>query len=97
MAEFMQSRVTLEDLAVDPRIFAFRAGLDHGRKRFVDGHLKRFPAHETPQRMRYVKIFQGQNGPRIRREPFDRIIGHGHRENTESIPFEQKIGIDHGR
>lgn len=94
--ELMQARVALNNLVIDPSIFAFRAGLDYSRERLVDGNFKLLPAHETPQRVRDVKTVQRQNGARVRRKPLDRIVSHGHREDTESIPLEQKIGIDHG-
>src|SRR5437667_6853935 len=48
VAEFMQLRIALDDLLIDPRIFAFCAGLDHFRKRAVDSYFKNFLAQETP-------------------------------------------------
>jgi hypothetical protein len=56
VTEFMQPRVAVDDVAIDPRIFAFRARLDYPRERLVDGNFKRFPAHESPQCMWHMKI-----------------------------------------
>ena len=63
--EFMQSRVALNDLAIDPGIFPFRARSDHFGKRVVDCGFKYSLAQETSQRMRGMKIFQWQDGARI--------------------------------
>ena len=65
----MQSRVALDDLLIDPGVSAFCAGPYRTRKGFVDGNFKRFPARETPQRMRDVETIQRQDGPGIGRKP----------------------------
>src|SRR6266581_8156187 len=96
VTELMQSRVTVDDVAIDPGIFAFRARLDYCRKRLVDGNFKGFPAHETAQCMWHMKILQGQNGARVGRKPLDRVVVHRHRKNTEPVTLEQEVGINHG-
>ena len=97
MAELMQSRVALDNLLINPGIFAFRTCSDHTRKCLVDGNFKRFPARETPQRMRDVEIIQRQDGAGFGRKPLDRVVLHGHWENTEPVALEQKFGVDHCR
>jgi hypothetical protein len=42
-----------------------------------------------------MKIVEGNNSPRIGREPLDRVVFHRHREKAESITMEKKIGLDH--
>src|SRR6516164_7505828 len=97
VTELMQSRVAVDDVAIDPGIFAFRARLDYCRKCFVDGNFKRLPAHETTQCMWHMKIVQGQDGARVGRKPLNRFVVHGHRKNTEPVTLKQEFGIDHGR
>ena len=46
--------------------------------------------------MRDVETIQGQDGTGIGRKPLDRVVLHGHRENTEPVALEQKIWIEHG-
>src|SRR3954468_17777514 len=95
VTEFMQSRVAVDDVAIDPDIFAFGARLDHCRKRFVDSNFKWFSARETAQCMWHMKIIQWQDGARVGREPLNRVVVHGHRKNAESVALEQEVGIDH--
>ena len=42
VTEFMQPRVTVDDVAIDPGIFAFGARLDYRRKRLVNVISKGF-------------------------------------------------------
>ena len=44
VTELVQPRVAVDDVAIDPGIFAFGARLDYRRKRLVDCNFKRFPA-----------------------------------------------------
>ena len=97
VAELIESRVGLDNLAIDPGIFSFRARSDHFGKRLVDCSFKNSSVQETSQRVWDVKIFQWHNGARIGRKPFDRVVLHGHRENTKPIALEQKFRIDHSR
>jgi hypothetical protein len=97
VAELMQTRVALDDLVIDPRIFPFRAGSDHFRKCVVNTCFKDFLAQHTSQGVRDMKIVQWQNGTRIWRKPLDRVILHGHRENTKPIALQQKFRINHSR
>ena len=85
VAQFVQSRVALNNLATDPGIFPFRTRNDHFGKRVVDCGFKYSLAQETSQRMRGVKIFQWQDRAWIRRKPFDRVVLHRHGENTKPI------------
>src|SRR5438477_10134436 len=97
VTELVQSRVAVDDVAIDPGIFAFRARLDYCRKRFVDGNFKGFPARDSAQRMWHMKIFQRQDSARIWRKPLNREVDYGHPNNTEPIVLEKKIGVDHRR
>src|SRR5574338_1102100 len=72
VTELMQSRVAVDDVAIDPGILTFRACLDHCRKRLIDRNLKRFSAREPAQCVRHMKIVQRQDGAWIRRKPLDR-------------------------
>ena len=96
MTQLMQSRVALDNFMIDPRIFPFRACLDHLRKRAVDTCFKNPLSQHTPQRVGHMKIFQWQDGAGIGRKPFDRVILHGHGKNTESIALHQKFRRNHG-
>ena len=69
--ELMQSHVAFNNFEIDPRIFAFRARLDHFRKCTVNPRFKNVFAQKTPQRVWHVKIFQGQDCSRIGRKPLD--------------------------
>lgn len=89
MTKFMQSHVALDDLLIDPGIFAVRASLDHSWEGLIDGDCKRFLPRKTPQCMRDMEIIQWQDGTRIGRKPLDRVVVHSHRENTETIALEQ--------
>ena len=93
--ELMKSHVAFDNLAVDPGIFSFRARSDYLGKRLVDRSFKNSSAQQTTQRVWHVKIFQRQDGARIGRKPFDRVVLHRHGENTESIALKQKFRIDH--
>ena len=95
VTELMQSRVAVDNLAIDPSIFPFRACSDHFGKRSVDCRFKYFPAQETSQRVWHMKIFQRQDRARLGRKPFDRVVLHGHWKNTEPIALTQKFRIDH--
>ena len=97
VTELVQARVAFYNLPINPCIFPFRAGIDHFRKRVVNTCFKNSLAAHTSQRVRHMKIVQGQNGARIWRKPLDRIILHGHRENSEPIALQQKFGINHSR
>ena len=97
VAELIESRVALDNLVIDPGILSFRARSDHFGKRLVDCGFKNSSAQETSQRVWDVKIFQWQNGARIWRKPFDRVVLHGHGEDTKPIALEQKFRIDHSR
>src|SRR4029077_90437 len=97
VTEFMQPRVAVDDVAIDPGIFAFRARLDYCWKRLVDSSYIRLPAEETAQCMWHVKIIQRQDGARVGREPLNGVVVHGHRKNTEPVTLEQKIRVDHRR
>ena len=94
-AKFMQSCVALDNLGIDPGIFPFRARSDHFGKRLVDCSFKNASAQETSQRVWDVKIFQWQDGARIGRKPFDRVVLHSHGEDTKPIALKQKIGRNH--
>src|SRR2546429_7136202 len=65
ITKLMQTRITLDDLAIDPGAVTRRAGLDHLREAIVDLGFKDFLAQETPKRMRHVKILQRQDRTRI--------------------------------
>src|SRR5437773_3489888 len=95
VTKLMQPRVTLDDLAIDPSVFACGAGLDHVREAMVDLNFKDFFAQKTPKHMRHVKILQRQDGTRIRGEPFDCAILHRYRKNTEPVTLQQEFRIDH--
>ena len=97
VAQLVQSRVALNNLAIDPGIFPFRARSDHFGKRVVDFGFKYSLAQETSQRMRGVKIFQWQDRAWIRRKPFDRVVLHRHGEDTKPIALKQKFRINHSR
>ncbi len=97
VAQFVQSRVALNNLAIDPGIFPFRTRNDHFGKRVVDCGFKYSLAQETSQRMRGVKIFQWQDRAWIRRKPFDRVVLHRHGEDTKPIALKQKFRINHSR
>ena len=97
VTELMQSCVAFDDVPIDPRIFPFRARSDRFGKRLVDCSFKYSPAQETSQRVRDVKIFQWQDRAWIGRKPFDRVVLHGHGENTEPIALQQKFWINHRR
>src|SRR6184192_1074159 len=96
VTELMQSHVAFNNFEIDPRILAFRARLDDFRKRVIYRRCKNFFAHETPQRVWHMKIFQGQNCARIGRKPLDRVVLHRHGKNAEPITLQQEFGIDHG-
>src|SRR5581483_72003 len=70
-AELMQPRVAFNNFQINPRVFTFRARLDDFGKGLVPRRLKNFFAHETPQRVWHMKIFQWQNCARIGRKPLD--------------------------
>jgi len=95
VTELMQPRVAVDDVAIDPGIFAFRARLDYCRKRLVNRNFEGFPARESAQCMWHMKILQRQDGARVGRKPLDRVVVHGHRKNTEPVALEQEVGIDH--
>src|SRR5881227_4101107 len=96
VTELMQSHVAFNNFEIDPRILAFRARLDDFRKRVIYRRCKNFFAHETPQRVWHMKIFQGQNCARIGRKPLNRVVLHRHGKNTEPITLQQEFGIHHG-
>jgi hypothetical protein len=93
--EFMQSCVALDNLGIDPGIFPFRARSDHFGKRLVDCSFKNASAQKTSQRVWNVKILQWQDGARIGRKPFDRVVLHSHGEDTKPIALKQKFRVDH--
>src|SRR5438552_17315087 len=95
VAELMQPGVALDDFAIDPGVFAFRARIDHVRKGIVDLDFEKVFPQGAAQRMWHMKIFQWNNRARIGREPPDGIVFHRHRKNTESIPFQQNIELNH--
>src|SRR4029450_6089599 len=83
MSKLMHPGVAVNDLPVDPGILPSGAGFDHFRETIVKLNFKNFPAQETPQRMRHVKISQRQDCTWIGREPFDRAVLHRPRQNTK--------------
>src|SRR5882724_2323965 len=89
ITKLMHLGVALNDLPIDPGIFASGASFDYFGETIVNPDFKNSLAQQTPQSVRYVKIFQGQDCARIRREPFDRPVLHGHRKNTKPITLEQ--------
>src|SRR6059036_2586877 len=97
MTEAMQLCVALDDFAVNPGVFTFRAGSDYFPERLVDRGFKDFPAQEPPQRVWHMKILQWQDGARIGREPLDRVVFHRHGKNTKPIALKQEFRINHDR
>ena len=95
VTKLVQPRVTLDNFAIDPGVFALGARADHFRKAIVDFDLKNSFSQDAAQRVRHVKFFQRQNRARIGREPFDCVFFHRHRENTEPIALQQKFRLNH--
>jgi hypothetical protein len=95
VTKLVQPRVTLDNFAIDPGVFALGAGADHFRKTIVDFDLKNSFSQDAAQRVRHVKFFQRQNRARVGREPFDCVFFHRHRENTEPIALQQKFRLNH--
>src|SRR5437588_2538813 len=95
VAEGVQPLITGDDLAIDPRLFAFGAFADHISECRVDFNLKFALFPGPPRGMRQMKTVEGNNAARIGREPLDRLVFHSHRENTEAITMKKKVGPDH--
>src|SRR5437870_10104800 len=89
ITKLMQPRVAFNDLPIDPGIFASGASFDHFREKIVDLNLKNFSAQKTPQGVRHMEIFQGQDCAWIWRKPFNRAVLRRHRKNAEAIALEQ--------
>src|SRR6266487_5269767 len=70
ITKLMQPRVVFNDLPIDPGIVASGAGFDYFRKAIVNLDLENVLAQKTPERVRDVEVFQGQDRAWIRREPF---------------------------
>jgi hypothetical protein len=95
ITQLMHHGVAFNDLAIDPGIFASGASSDHFRETIVNLNLKKFLAQDTPERVRHMKIFQGQDCAWVRRKPFDRAVLHCHRKNTQPVTLEQEFRLDH--
>src|SRR5207244_3752860 len=95
VSKLMQPLVTLDDLAIDPGIFALRAGANHLAKCILALDLKNSFAGKAPQRVRDAKVVERNDRARMGREPADRIVSERHRKNTEAITLQQKFRRDH--
>ena len=95
MPEFVQSRVALQDLAVDPRFMAFRAGSHDFGEDGVDANLQAAFVENAPECMRNVEGVQGQNAARIGRKPLDGAILHRHGKHAESIALQEHLRRNH--
>src|SRR5260370_15182639 len=65
ITKLMQTRVTLDDLAIDPCVVTRRASLDHLRESIVDLGFESLLAQEPAKGMRYVKILHRQDRTRV--------------------------------
>src|SRR6476620_910020 len=91
----MQIQIALDDLVIDPGVLACGTGSDHFLKPSVDPNLKWRDAPLAFQAMRNMKPIERQNGARIGRDPADLAILHRHRETSQAIAVQKKVGINH--
>lgn len=97
VAEPMQTRVTFNDLIIDPGLGTPRALLHHFGKRNVYSNFKTLLSKNPVESARDVKFIQRKNRARIGRKPFDLAVIHRHGKHAEPVPLEQDFGINHGR
>ncbi len=95
VAELVQALVALDDVAIDPSVFALGTCPNHFAKAIVHLDFENFFPGDASQRVRNMKIFQRNNRAWVGREPGDRIVLHRHWKNAEPIALEQKLGVDH--
>ena len=94
--EFVQPRVALDDLVVDPGLGALRAFAHDFSERNVHADLEDFFPRDALEGMRNVEFLEGENRARIGRKPFDFAVLHRHGKHAETISLEQDFRIDHG-
>src|ERR1043166_1637250 len=97
MSQPMQSRVTLDDLSVDPGFVAVRALLHHFAEGSVHPDLESFPPHHPLEGMRDMKFLQRQDRARVGRKPPNLAVLHRHGENAQLVSLEQDFGIKHAK
>jgi len=88
MPHFMQRRVELHDLFIDPTIrpagAGFGTGLDHAQKSAIGADFEGLAPHRAAQAPRHVKSVEGQNAALFRVDPvqFPLMAALRHREHA---------------
>src|ERR1700736_5829671 len=95
MSELVQALIALDDLAIDPGVFAYGTRTNDFTEAIVNLDLENSFPSDAAQSVGHMKIFQRHDRARVGGKPDDRIVFHRHREDAKPIALEQKFRVDH--
>jgi hypothetical protein len=97
VAKLKESRVTFDDLLVNPCLGPLSALPHHFDERGVDSNFKGFLSDGALESLRHVEFSQGEDRARIWGKPPDLTVLHRHWKKAKAISLEQAFGINHSK